>query len=129
VVALPLFSGYVFVRINRSERMQVLTAPGVLHLVGRGEPTPIPDAEIERVQHCLQRRAPLEIHEYLPTGSLVLVKAGPLTGLEGLLVRRGNGTRLVLSISVIESSIAVEVDAADVVPVAPLHTGVAHSAA
>ncbi len=118
VVSVPLFPGYVFTRVQRCERIEVLTVPGVVHLVGsRNGPEPIPDEEIESVRSCVQRGLPLNVHDYLPAGSAVLVKAGPLTGLRGFLVRWAHGTRLVLSINLIQSSVAVEVDAADVIPI------------
>jgi transcription antitermination factor NusG len=118
VVAVPLFSGYVFVRAELSERMRVLTVPGVVQLVGstRG-PLPIPEQEIESIRACIQSRQPLNAHEYLTTGTAVMVKCGPMTGLQGILVRWAHGTRLVLSINLIRASVSVEVDAADVIRV------------
>src|SRR5258706_3361420 len=86
---LPLFPGYVFVRLARSERLRVLQVPGVARLVGfNGLPCALPDSEIEAMQACLARKACLEPHPYVQVGRRVRVKAGPLCGLEGMVVRR-----------------------------------------
>lgn len=128
VVALPLFSGYVFVRVDQAERMRVVTVPGVVQLVGtKGAPTPIPTDEIENVRNCVQLCDRVEAHPYLPCGTSVMIRRGPLAGLQGFLVRHSNGSRLVLSIALIESSIAVDVDAADVVPLHTLPVKSAHA--
>lgn len=118
VLQLPLFPSYVFVHLERSERRQVQQTPGVVHLVGfGGVPCPIPDAEIEALQVCLARKVRMKPHPYLTVGRRVLVRSGPMEGLEGILVRRKSDYRLVLSIDSISSSVCVELDAIDVVPV------------
>ena len=123
IVSLPLFPGYVFVRLERSDRIKVLQTPGVVNLVEfGGVPCPIPDVEIEALQSCLARRVRMQPHPYLSVGRRVCVKSGPLAGLEGLLVRRKNCYRLVLSIDSISSSVWVELDAVDVEPVTSSRT-------
>ena len=118
IVSLPLFPGYVFVRLERSDRIKVLQTPGVVNLVGfGGVPCPIPDAEMEALQTCLARRLRMQPHPYLSVGRRVCVKSGPLAGFEGILLRRKNCYRLVLSIDSISSSVWVELDAVDVEPV------------
>ncbi len=118
VLKLPLFPGYVFVHIDLSGRLKVLQTPGVVNLVEfGGVPCPIPDAEIEALQACLDSRVRVQPHPYLSVGRRASVKSGPLVGLEGILVRRKNGYRLVLSIDSINSSVCVELDAIDVEPV------------
>ena len=117
-VQLPLFPNYVFVRIDRRERGRVLQVPGVLSLVGCGyDPTPLPDAEIEWLRSGLHLRH-FEPHPYLVVGERVRIKAGPLEGMEGILLRKKNNLRVVLTVALIKQSVAVEVDARDIEPVA-----------
>lgn len=114
---LPLFPGYVFVHLNLPDRLKVLQTPGVVTLVEfAGVPSPVPDADIEALQSCLARGARMQPHPYLSVGRRVSVRSGPLAGLEGILVRRKNACRLVLSIDSISSSVWVELDALDVEP-------------
>ena len=118
VLDLPLFPGYVFVHLELPDRLKVLQIPGVVNLVEfGGVPCPIPEEEIEALQSCLACRVRMQPHPYLSVGRRVLVKSGPLAGLEGILARRKNGYRLVLSIDSISSSVWVELDAMDVEPV------------
>jgi transcription antitermination factor NusG len=118
VLDLPLFPSYVFVHLGLSDRLKVLQTPGVVNLVEfGGVPCAIPDAEIEALRACLAQRVPMQPHPYLSVGRRVSVKSGPLAGLEGILARRKNGYRLVLSIDSISSSVWVELDAIDVEPV------------
>jgi transcription antitermination factor NusG len=113
---LPLFPGYVFVRMPLAEKVRVLEAPGVVRLVGfSGQPAAIPDGEIEALQRSLAlRRA--EPHPYLATGKRVRIMSGPLEGLEGVILRRRNQLRIIVSVVSIQRSIALEVDAADLQP-------------
>jgi transcription antitermination factor NusG len=114
---LPLFPGYVFVRLALRDRLRVLQTPGVARLVGFGGlPTALPDQEIEAMRDGLKRQLLLEPHPYLTIGRRVRLKSGPLVGLEGILVRRKGLLRLVLSLDLIQRSAAVEVDASDVEP-------------
>jgi transcription antitermination factor NusG len=117
-VELPLFQNYVFVRIDPRERVRVLEVPGVLSLVGFGRTlAPLPDFEIETLRSCLGQRK-IEPHPYLVIGERVRIQAGPMAGMEGVLVRKKNNLRVVLALDVIMQSVAVEVDADDVEPVA-----------
>jgi len=119
LVAQPLFPSYVFVRIRQSDRAQVVKVPGVVAFVGvRGSAIPIPDDEIARVRHCFTRQIRMERYPYLATGRRVRIKRGPLSDMEGILVRRKGQFRLVLSITSIMRSVAVEVDVSDVEPLA-----------
>ncbi len=114
---LPLFSGYVFVRLALRNRLQVLQVPSVVRLVGfHGLPTPLQEGEIEALRDMLARPLCAEPHPYLIVGRRVRIKTGPLAGAEGILVRAKNRYRIVLSIDLIMRSIAVEVDTADVEP-------------
>jgi transcription antitermination factor NusG len=112
---MPLFPGYIFVRLALRDRLQVLQVPGVARLVGfNGMPCALPDSEIEAMQTCLERKASLEPHPYVQIGRRVRVKCGPLAGLEGIVVRKKNRVRFVISLDLIQRSVAVEVEAGDV---------------
>lgn len=112
---LPLFPGYVFVHIPLSHRMQVLQVPGVAHLVGfGGVPTPVQDEEIEALQTSLVDGVRVEPYPFLTVGRRVRVKAGPLTGVEGILLRRKGNLRLVVSIQLIQRSIILDIEATNV---------------
>lgn len=114
---LPLFPGYVFVRLALRDRLQVLQVPGVARLVGfNGLPCAIPDSEIEAMQTCLVRKVHLEAHPYVQVGRRVRLKTGPLEGLEGIVIRRKNRLRFVISLDLINCSAAVDVDAQDLEP-------------
>jgi transcription antitermination factor NusG len=113
----PLFAGYVFVHLAMSERVRVLQVPGVAQLVGfGGVPAPLPDDEIEGIRSSLNLHLRAEPYPFLTIGQRVRIQCGPLEGVEGVLVRRKNCIRLVLSVSLIQRSIAVEIDATDVSP-------------
>jgi transcription antitermination factor NusG len=113
---LPLFPNYVFVHIDPRERVRVLEVPGVLSLVGFGRSlAPLPDFEIEALRSGLRRRK-IEPHPYLVIGERVRIKAGPMMGMEGVLVRKKNNFRVVLALDVIMQCVAVEVDADDMEP-------------
>jgi transcription antitermination factor NusG len=119
VLELPLFPTYVFVRIARQARGSVLCIPGVLSIVGSGrEPWSLPDLEIDALRSGLLERK-IEPHPYLNVGERVQIKAGVMTGVQGILVRKKNDLRVVLSLDAIMRSVAVEVDADDVEPVGP----------
>ena len=115
---MPLFPGYVFVRLALRDRLRVLQVPGVARLVGcNGAPTALPEEEIEALKAGLADGVCAEPHPYLTTGRRARVKTGPLAGLEGILVRRKNRTRFIISLDLILRSVAVEVDVADLYPV------------
>lgn len=116
---LPLFSGYVFVRIALEEKLRVLQIPSVVRLVGfNGIPTPLNDDEMEAMQNGLNSELRTEPHPFLTVGCRVRLKSGPFAGLQGILLRKKGGFRFVLSVELIQRSIAVDVDGADVLPVA-----------
>lgn len=107
----PLFPGYVFVRLALHDRLQVLQVPGVAKLVGfSGSPAALPQDEIEALRASLLNRVRAEPHPYLTVGRRVRVKSGSLAGMEGILVRKKNRDRLVISLDLIMRSVAVEVD-------------------
>jgi transcription antitermination factor NusG len=115
---LPLFPGYVFVRLALSDRMRVLQTPSVVRLVGfGGQPAALPDLEMESLRQGLPREICLQPHPYLKVGHRVRVRSGPLQGLEGILVRKKSGSRFVISLDLIMRSVAAEIDVAELEPV------------
>lgn len=108
----PLFPGYVFTRIHPSERTKVLATPSVIRILSfNGAPAPIPDSEIEAVRLCVERGALLEKHSFLEVGQRVRVLRGAFEGLEGMVIRRKNGCKLVVSIDLIHQAVALEISA------------------
>ncbi|MGZ4813870.1 MAG: UpxY family transcription antiterminator [Terriglobales bacterium] len=118
IVSLPLFPGYVFTRIRLRERMQVVKTSGVVNLVAvHGQPCPIADQEIESLRRFVYRDGKLQPYPYLTVGRKVRVCTGPFAQVEGILTRSKGASRLIISIHLIERSVAVEIDAHDVVPI------------
>jgi len=108
---LPLFPGYLFCRADPNERLPVLTIPGVLQFLGAGKtPIPIADDEICAIQIAARVGLHMEPHGYWEKGQRVRIARGPLTGLEGLVVDSNKPLRLVLSITLIQRSVLVEID-------------------
>jgi len=112
-VSLPLFPCYVFVRGPLVQWLPILTTPGVHSVVAcAGRPAVISCEEIESIRRAIESPAKVEPHPFLRCGDRVRVIAGPLRGLEGLLIRKKNWCKLLLSIEMLQRSVAVEVDAA-----------------
>ncbi|HET7439694.1 MAG TPA: UpxY family transcription antiterminator [Terriglobales bacterium] len=112
---LPLFPGYVFVHIALRDRLRILQLPGVVHFVSfHGKPAPLPASDIEALRNGLSRSALAQPHPYLKIGRRVRVHSGPMAGMEGILIRRKDKFRVVLSIHLIQRSVAVEVDEAEI---------------
>jgi len=110
-VELPLFPGYVFCRLNPEFRLPLLTIPGVMSFVGIGKvPVPIEDAEIAAIRATAGAGLAAEPYPFLEVGHRVRLAEGPLAGLEGLLVEVRKQQRLVVSVSMLKRSIAVEID-------------------
>ena len=114
---LPLFPGYLFVHIKRSERVSVLSIPGALAVVGGtgGEPAPLPDAAIEALRTGLKEHR-IEPHPLLRVGQFARIRSGAFAGMEGVVVRKKSGFRVVLTLEQIMQSVAVELDEDDVEP-------------
>ncbi len=113
---LPLFPGYVFVRLALRDRLEVLRIPGVARLVSfNGDPVPLPESDIEALRKVLAGRSMRALpHPYLTVGRRVRIVCGPLAGMEGILKRRKGNFRFVLSVELIRCSFAVDVAAAEV---------------
>jgi transcription antitermination factor NusG len=114
---LPLFPGYVFVRLALRDRLRVVQIPSVARLVGFGGlPVALPDTEMAILRSGFSERLRAEPHAFLAVGRRVRITAGPFAGLEGVLERRKNNLRVVVSLDLIRKSVAVDVNAADVAP-------------
>jgi transcription antitermination factor NusG len=119
VISLPLFPCYVFVRGGLDRRLLVVTTPGVHMVLRRGDQVAIvPDQEIEAIQRAVTGSLQVEPFPFLKCGTRVRVTKGPLEGVEGILIRKKNLWRLVLSVDMLAQSVAVEVHASDVEPCA-----------
>jgi transcription antitermination factor NusG len=119
-VELPLFSTYVFVRLDGLDpaaRRSVLSARGAVALVGSGGvPAPVADAEIGALQSLVAAGAPLEPHRFLRRGQRARVCSGPFRGVEGTLVKRDARSKLVISVELFRRAVALTIDAGDVEP-------------
>ena len=114
-ISLPLFPGYLFVKEGLDRWLRILNTPGVCNiLTSGGRPAAIPQSEIEGIQRIVESTLRVEPHPFLKSGDWVRVKYGPMTGVEGILVRKKNIARLILSVEMLGKSVAVEVDAIDV---------------
>jgi transcription antitermination factor NusG len=115
-IELPLFKGYVFVRIAPAERIRVLEAPAVVSLVGNGrEPLALPDAEIDTLRSGIRLRQ-VDPYPYIKVGQRARIRSGALAGLEGVIVRKNERLQVVVSIDAIMRSFAVHVHADEVEP-------------
>lgn len=107
----PLFPGYLFCRLDADRRLPILTTPGVHSIVGQGGiPQPVEESEISDIQRALNSGASAIPWPYLRAGDSVEIKMGAFTGLHGVLVNVRGIDRLVLSIHLLQRSIAVEID-------------------
>jgi transcription antitermination factor NusG len=110
-IELPLFAGYVFCRFDARFRLPILTTPGVLKIVGAGrDPIPVQDSEMEALEAVARSGILAEPWPFLQAGCRVRVEEGPLRGTEGFLLEVKSRERLVLSVTLLSRSIAVEVD-------------------
>jgi transcription antitermination factor NusG len=115
---LPLFPGYVFVRLALQDRVRVLQVPGVAKLVGfDGTPAALPPEEIDLLRISLKSGVRAEPHPFLTVGRRVRVKNGPLVGLFGMLWKRKNRAKFVVSVELIQRAMAIEMEESDLEPV------------
>jgi transcription antitermination factor NusG len=127
LLSLPLFPCYVFVRGGLDRKLQVVTTPGVHMILYRGERVAtIPEAEIEAIQRAVEGPYRVEPHPFLPCGAKVRVTRGPLEGVVGVLTRKKNLYRLVLSVEMLAQSVCVEIDASDVELAEPVLSAAIH---
>jgi len=108
---LPLFPGYLFCRFNPLDRFPILVTPGVMQVVGAGKnPIPVDDSEIAALETAIRSGLPRQPWPFLQIGQKVKIECKPLCGLEGILVEFKGRHRLVLSVTLLQRSVAVEVD-------------------
>ncbi len=110
-VKAPLFPGYLFCRFDALKRLPVLLTPGVVTVVGRGRiPIPVEDSEIEAVQKVVSTGLQVEPWPYLEVGQLVRIDDGALCGIQGVLIGFKGARRIVVSVSLLRRSVALEID-------------------
>ena len=110
-VHVPLFPGYAFCRFDPDVRCPILTTPGVLRVVGYGKrPAVVCETEIEAIRRIVLSSLEAKPHEYLTTGQVVLVNQGPLRGIVGKIVSLRSSTRLIVSVTLLQRSVSVEID-------------------
>ena len=117
MVELPLFRGYMFGYFPLKQKLDVLQSIGIVRIVGfNGHPIPVPEEQIQAVQTMVQQRLHYDPHPFLEEGMRVRVKRGVLAGAEGILVTKKQHYRLVIGVDLIQQSVAVDIDSADVEP-------------
>ncbi|MFZ0420443.1 MAG: UpxY family transcription antiterminator [Candidatus Sulfotelmatobacter sp.] len=120
VLELPLFSCYVFVKIvnTNEDRLRVLSTESVFDFVGLPrQGTPIPDEQIDAVRTIVEERLNWQSHPFLKIGQRVRIRGGALDGIEGILLDRNGRNSLVISVDLIQRSMAIRIDGYSVVPV------------
>jgi transcription antitermination factor NusG len=111
----PLFGGYCFARFDPADQLAVMKCPAVAGIVSFcGQLAPVPDHEVESLRTLVTSDLQFDPVPFIKEGSLVEVVHGPLRGVVGRLVRKGDHARLVLSVEMISQAVSVQVDAADV---------------
>jgi transcriptional antiterminator NusG len=118
----PLFPGYLFCRFNVLDRFPIVTTPGLIQIVGFNKaPVPVMESEIAALQHLIGSKLQHEPWPYLKAGAKVIIEAGPLAGLEGIFIESKGSHRLVLSVTLLQRSVAAVVDSAFVRPLPEAH--------
>jgi transcription antitermination factor NusG len=108
---LPLFPGYVCCRFDVQSRLPILTTPGVIQVLGAGSlPIPLSDAEVNSLRTAMRGQFPIEPYPFVDTGQRVRIKGGALSGVEGIVIGCKHSLRLVLSISLLQRSVLLEID-------------------
>jgi len=117
-VECPLFPGYVFCRLNPLDRLPIRITPGVILIVGQGKtPEPIDETEIAAIQSAVKSGLPSQPYPFLQIGQRVRINDGPLWGLEGVLLDFKGHNRLVLSVTLLRRSVAVQIEDAWLTPI------------
>jgi transcription antitermination factor NusG len=119
-IELPLFPGYLFCRFDANNRLPILIIPGVVQIVGVGKkPVAIDEKEISDIQTAIQSGLPRQAWSFEQIGQRARVEYGPLSGLEGTLVNVKGQHRLILSITLLQRAVAVEIDQSWATPIFP----------
>ncbi len=118
-VQFPLFPGYLFVHVPiRERRLDILKVPSVVRIIGfEGQPTSIPEAQLESVKRLVFSTLPYDPYPFLEVGDSVEIIQGPLTGLRGTLLEKKGIYRFILSIDLIQQAVSCEVDACDIIKI------------
>lgn len=110
-IEVPLFPGYLFCRMDPHNRLPVLMTPGVIQIVGAGKSLiPVAEEEIAAIQRVVKNGLSTMPWPYLQVGHEARIEEGPLRGMTGIIIRIKSGMKLVLSVSLLQRSVAVEVD-------------------
>ncbi len=110
-VEIPVFSRYVFSRFSFNDRLKVLSTPGVVSVVSfGGKPAPLADDEVPTMKALVGSGLPVAPWDYLRAGQRVLIREGPMSGLEGIMLREKSALRIVVNIELLQRAIAVEID-------------------
>jgi transcription antitermination factor NusG len=121
----PLFPGYVFCQFDAVNRLPILVTPGVISVVGRGRvPIPVDDAEITALQTIVSSGLSTEPWPYLEIGQKIRIESDALRGLEGILIKFKGNHRIVVSVSLLRRSVALEIDRNCVSPLGPARASV-----
>ncbi len=114
---LPLFPGYLFCRFNPQDRLPILRTPGLISIVGIAQnPVPVDEAELAAVRALVSSGLPHQPWPYVNIGQRVRIQYGALSGLEGILQSFKGRHRIVVSVSMLQRSVATEIDIAWVAP-------------
>jgi transcription antitermination factor NusG len=109
-VECPLFPGYLFCRYD-SAKPPIVTTPGVVSVLGSGgRPEIVPEVEIAAIQIMLRSGFAVLPHPYLQEGETVTITDGPLKGIQGIFVKNKSEMRVVVSVKLLQRSVAVDVD-------------------
>lgn len=129
-IELPLFPGYLFCRFDCMHRLPILTTPGMIQIVGFGKtPVPVDESEIAAIESVVSSNLARGPWPYLRLGERVRVDYGALRGVEGILLNIKGGHKLILSVTLLQRSVAVEVDSGWVVHASQKGLGLGDSAA
>ena len=124
-VRTPLFQGYVFCRFDAQQRLPILVTPGVISVVGCGKvPLPVDDGEIAAIETVVSSGFQAEPWPFLELGQKVRIESDALRGLEGILINFKGNQRIVVSVSLLRRSVALEIDRCCVSPIVPARTEV-----
>ena len=108
---LPLFPGYVCCRFDVQSRLPILTTPGVIQVLGAGNmPVPLADVEVNSLKTALKAQHPVVPYPFVDTGQRVRINSGALAGVEGIVISFTQRVRLVLSITLLQRSVLLEID-------------------
>jgi len=128
IVESPLFPGYVFCRFDIHDRLPVLITPGVISVVGRGKtPIAVAESEITALQIVIRSGIQTQPWPYLEIGERVRIKNDVLEGMEGILTSFKGHQRVIISVVLLQRSVALEIDRSRILRLSPARTTSADS--